>query len=72
MLQEQTEKSLLGYQDRLFQAENELAQTASEHGAMDVKFEFTSKTISNLKAEADKLRNIIETLGRDRSEMTVC
>lgn len=72
MLQEQTEKSLLDYQNRLFQAEVDLAQTETERGTIDEKFELTNKTISNLKTEASKLTRIIETLQQDNSEMHVC
>lgn len=72
MLQEQTEKSLLDYQNRFFQLETELTQTACAQGAIDAKFEFTSQTISNLKGEASKLKGIIDVLEKDRSEMHVC
>lgn len=72
MLQEQTEKSLVDYQNRMFQLESELTQTACVQGAMDTKFEFTNKTINNLKAESSKLRSIIDELEKDRSEMHVC
>lgn len=71
ILQEQTEKSLIDYQNRLHQAENDLAQTACEQGAMDAKFVFTSNTIANLKDEREKLKTIIEVLEKDRNEMHV-
>ncbi len=71
ILQEQTEKSLIDYQNRLVQTENDLAQTACEQGAMDAKFLFTNKTINNLKDEAAKLKSIIELLEKDRAEMHV-
>lgn len=72
ILQQQTEKSLIDYQNRLHQAENDLAQTACEQGTMDAKFIFTNKTIANLKDEATKLKEIIDVLEKDRSEMHVC
>lgn len=72
MLQEQTEKSLIDYQNRLHHAENELAQTESEQGALDTKIRFTNETITNLNNEAAKLKTIIDTLEKDRSEMHVC
>lgn len=71
VLQQQTEKSLIDYQNRLSQAENDLAQTACEQGTMDAKFIFTNKTIANLKDEATKLKDIIDVLEKDRSEMHV-
>lgn len=71
MLQDQTEKSLIDYQNRLHQAENDLAKTACERCAMDAKFVHTKETITNLKDEADKLRKIIDVLEEDRKEMHV-
>lgn len=72
ILQEQTEKSLIDYQSRLDRAENDIAETACEQGAMDAKFVYTSKTIANLKDESVKLKSIIDVLEKDRSEMHVC
>lgn len=71
ILQEQTEKSLIDYQNRLVEAEKQLAESTCEQGAMDAKFLFTNKTITNLKDEAAKLKSIIDELEADRSDMHV-
>lgn len=72
ILQEQTEKSLIDYQNRLVRAEDDIAESACEQGAMDAKFVYTNKTIENLKDESAKLKSIIDVLEKDRNEMHVC